>query len=357
MTIVRVKGVKRYFEPKSGKWYAYHRKTGKRIKAEFGTPEFFVELAALHDGIKKDDAKPGTLGALIVSYRNSAGFKSLAGRTRSDYQKVMDYLQKYAESPLADLTHGALSRFRDKVFEEKKRKFANYTLTVLSILFEHAIEMEMASVNPVTKVKRVRKAKDTAEANRPWTDEEREVVTASLPAHMQLPVSLMMYCGLDPQDALKLPRTAVSDGMIDTRRGKTGVPVWMPVPAPVREVLASAPEHDAITLCANSYGKPWTYNGFSTNWARIKTKLEAARKVQPGLTLKGLRHTVATILREMGKDPATIANMLGQKTEAMAKHYSRRADMGKQMAETVEAFSAEVNMRRTKVSRTKPKAV
>lgn len=351
MTIVRVKGVKRYFEPKSGKWYAYHRKTGKRIKAEFGTPEFFVELAALNDGSKDVGSKPGTLGALITSYRNSAGFKSLAGRTRADYQKIMNYLQKYAESPLDDLTHGALSRFRDKVFEEKKRKFANYTLTVLSILFEHAIEMEMASVNPVTKVKRVRKTKDTAEANRPWTDEERETVEAVLPVHMRLPVALMMYCGLDPQDALKLPRTAVSDGMIDTRRGKTGVPVWMPMPDPVKDVLACAPKHDAITLCANSYGKPWTYNGFSTNWHRIKVKLEEKGEVQPGLTLKGLRHTVATILREMGKDPATIANMLGQKTEAMAKHYSRRADMSKKMTETVDDFSAEVNRRRTKVSR------
>ncbi|MGR9127400.1 hypothetical protein [Rhizobium leguminosarum] len=41
---------------------------------------------------------------------------------------------------------------------------------------------------------------------------------------------------------------------------------------------------------------------------------------------------VATILREMGKDYATIAEMLGQKTEAMAKHYSRLADTSKKMA-------------------------
>lgn len=348
MTVVRVKGVKRYFEPKSGKWYSYHRKTGKRIKAEFGTAEFFVELAGLNDGNKEVRAKPGTLGALISSYRSSPGFLSLAGRTRSDYHKILNYLQQYEESAIGDWTMGMLTEVRDFAFKEKKRKFANYTLTVLSILFEHAIEREMASVNPVSKVKRVRKAKDMAEANRPWTDDERDVVSAALPAHMRLPVALMMYCGLDPQDALRLPRTAVSDGMIDTRRGKTGVAVWMPLPTPVVEAIADSPQHSAITICANSYGRPWTYNGFSTNWARIKTKLEASGSIQPGLTLKGLRHTVATILREMGKDPATIANMLGQKTEAMAKHYSRRADMGKQMAETVEAFSAEVNRRRTK---------
>lgn len=34
----------------------------------------------------------------------------------------------------------------------------------------------------------------------------------------------------------------------------------------------------------------------------------------------------------MGKDYATIAEMLEQKTEAMVKHYSRRADTSKKMA-------------------------
>ena len=69
----------------------------------------------------------------------------------------------------------------------------------------------------------------------------------------------------------------------------------------------------------------------------------------PGLTLKGLRHTVATILREMGKDARTIADMLGQKTEAMARHYSRRADMSRKNSATIAEFDAEVNRRRTNV--------
>jgi integrase len=71
--------------------------------------------------------------------------------------------------------------------------------------------------------------------------------------------------------------------------------------------------------------------------------------VQPGLTLKGLRHTVATVLREMGKDFATIADALGQKSEAMAKHYSRRADMSKRNTATVTDLTAEMNRRKTKV--------
>jgi len=100
--------------------------------------------------------------------------------------------------------------------------------------------------------------------------------------------------------------------------------------------------------CANSYGKPWTVSGFRASWRPIRQKLEKEGKVQPGLTLKGLRHTVATILREMGKDYSTIAEMLGQKTEAMSKHYSRRADTSKKMAQTVTEFEAEVNRQKTK---------
>ncbi|AMM86499.1 hypothetical protein AZF01_21005 [Martelella sp. AD-3] len=76
--------------------------------------------------------------------------------------------------------------------------------------------------------------------------------------------------------------------------------------------------------------------------------LEEQGKVQPGLTLKGLRHTVATILREMGKDYASIQLVLGQNTEAMARHYSRRADMREQTTGAMADFEAEVNRRKTK---------
>ena len=46
-----------------------------------------------------------------------------------------------------------------------------------------------------------------------------------------------------------------------------------------------------------------------------------------GLTFHGLRHTVATELRELGFDTRTIADMLWQKSESMALHYSQGADL------------------------------
>lgn len=111
-----------------------------------------------------------------------------------------------------------------------------------------------------------------------------------------------------------------------TRRAKTNEPVWIPLPTPVQEALANGPKHDAITVCASSHGKPWTIAGFNSSWQKLRAKLLESGGVSPGLTLKGLRHTVATILAEMGMDDRTIADMLGQRTLAMAQLYSRRAN-------------------------------
>nr|WP_245291479.1 tyrosine-type recombinase/integrase [Neorhizobium galegae] len=62
-----------------------------------------------------------------------------------------------------------------------------------------------------------------------------------------------------------------------------------------------------------------------------------------------MRHTVGTILAEMGCDRGTIALILGHATEAMTKHYSRRADRTKHTAAVMVDFEAELNKRKTKV--------
>ncbi|WP_442580379.1 tyrosine-type recombinase/integrase [Mesorhizobium sp. ASY16-5R] len=114
--------------------------------------------------------------------------------------------------------------------------------------------------------------------------------------------------------------------------------------------LRSLPKHDVITLCANSYGKPWTLTGFRTSWRPIRTRLEKSGRGAPRAALKGLRRTVATILAERGRDERTIADMLGPKTIEMARHYAKRPNRPKKMTGVVTDFN-EVNRRRTKTAK------
>ena len=155
--------------------------------------------------------------------------------------------------------------------------------------------------------------------------------------------------GARPQGCAEAAESFYKDGDIATRRSKTGEPVFWQCPAQLVEILAAAPQHDAITLCANSDGKPWTVSGFNSTWQKVKRQLVKDGKFSSTLTLYGLRHTVAVILRELGYDDRTIADALGQSDPKMALHYAKGADLKPKMRGVVANFDVEMDKRKTKV--------
>jgi integrase len=97
---------------------------------------------------------------------------------------------------------------------------------------------------------------------------------------------------------LRLNKDAYDGKTLKMHTRKTGQLVVWPVPATLKTILDEAPPSDATTLAVSSRGQSWTEDGFRTSWRKLRLRLEAAGNVQPGLTIHGLRHTVATILRE-----------------------------------------------------------
>ena len=350
MTVIRVKGFQ-IFRDRHGRPRCYHRKTGTAIDltaAPIGSAEFFGECARVATLAHSTEPKPGTLGLLIHGYRGHPAFTDLAPLTRRDYQKVFDYLKPIADTPLKRFDRPLVVRIRDKAQSTRGRRFANYVKACLSLLFAWGSERGYIESNAAAGIKDIRRQKGAPDANRPWSDEERDAVLEAAPAHMLPAIALMMFTGLGPKDALYLPRSFYRDGDIATRRAKTGEPVFWPVPGPLAAILDVAPKHSALMLCANSDGRPWTESGFRASWRTLRIRLEQAGRIGPGLTLYGLRHTVAVILREIGHDERTIADALGQKTIEMARHYAKGADLAPKMRGVVKSFEAEVNRRRTK---------
>jgi integrase len=351
MTRVRIRGFQ-IFADRHGKPRCYHRATRTAVdlaKAPLGSAEFFAECARIAALTRvSGNPKPGTLGLLIAEYRKHYAFSSLAQRTREDYQRVFDYLKPFDATPLIRFNRPLVVRIRDKALQQRGRRFANYVKAVFSLLFSWGIERGFLELNPAKDVKEVRRPKGAPDANRPWSDQERYAVLDGLPPHMKPAVALMMFTGLGPKDALALPRNLYRDGEVATRRSKTGEPVFWPASADLRTILANAPLHQAITLCANSNGKPWTQSGFRASWRKVRITLERSGAIGPGLTLYGLRHTVAVILRETGSDERTIADALGQKTIEMARRYAKGADLTPKMHKLAKSFDAELDKRRTK---------
>jgi integrase len=352
VTVVRVKGFQ-IFRDRHGKLRCYHRRTRQKIdleKSPIGSAEFLAECGRLSTLAQPvPTSRPVTLGALIKAYRGSKAFTDLAPRTIADYQRMFDYLAPIADTALSRFDAPLIAGIRDKAHETRGRRQAVYVKQVLSILFGWGTERGHMASNPATLVKGIKRPKDTVDANRPWSDEERHAVLEAAPAHLATIIALMMFTGIGPKDAVRLQRSAYRDGEIASRRSKTGEPIFWPAPVELRRYLDAAPPHNALTLCVTSRGRPWSQDGLQSVWQRLKHRLERDARIAPGLTLYGLRHSVAVMLREIGYDERTIADALGQATIEMARIYAKGADLRPKMRGVVQSLDAELNKRRTKI--------
>ena len=117
---------------------------------------------------------------------------------------------------------------------------------------------------------------------------------------------------------------AIRHGQISLVTAKAGTTVRLPISTHLAEILAEVDGAHTGPIALSSRGQRWTESGLRASWRMLRVALEKDGRVEPGLTFHGLRHTVATILRENGVDPRLIADSLGQKTEGMALHYSAR---------------------------------
>lgn len=332
-TTVRIKGIQRFRHKVSGIDYCYHRKTGKRLKAEFGSVEFFAELAAIERELqaRKDEAaKPGTLKALILSYRESDAFRDLAPRTKADYERVFAFLEPLHGQPVKLFTTPALAKLRDEWRKTRGRRFVDYVRTVLVLVFARGVELGVLTFNPAKAVSKIGRDRRAAPINRPWTEAERNVVWAAVNTdrwrHLRLPIALGLETGMREGDVISLTRSAIKGGLLSVKTAKRGVDVAIPVGPLLAEALMDAEAHDAVTLCVNSKGLPWKGNGFRSGFLKMMRALEAEGKISRGCTFHGLRHDVATRLAEAGCSAEDIAAVLGQKSSRIAAHYAEKAD-------------------------------
>lgn len=159
-----------------------------------------------------------------------------------------------------------------------------------------------------------------------------------------------MFTGLRKGDVLALTKGSIRDGRIWKRTGKTGQDVSIPIHPDLANVLNRATSTDAITVAVTTHGTPWTESGFNSTFIKAILKLKRQGLVGDGITFHGLRHTVGTLLVEAGVDIDTVRRWLGQKTLAMAIHYTETADTTERMDGIIGKLDPLGSKRRTNLS-------
>lgn len=319
----------------SGRDYYYYCRNGRRIrfKSEFGTPAFIQEVID-HEKSFSSHLEPidAALRDLVAAYKASPDYVLLKDATRLSYERALKVLTPWFDVKLKDFKRASIIQFRDQVLLPQYRSWmANYAVSVLSIVFRFGLDHGFLETNPLRdRVRKIRVQK-IGFPNRPWTALERSVVLDHAPPHIRLPLALAMCTGLRKADVFSITMTAIKGGQISVCTSKRGIPVRLPLHPTLVNALAERPKSDAVQIAVRSDGQPWTPDGFDTMWHRLKTRLEAEGKIEKGLTVHGLRHTLGVLLKEAGAHDGEIADVLGQSTTAMARYYSQGAGLSDKM--------------------------
>src|SRR5262249_43048437 len=134
----------------------------------------------------------------------------------------------------------AIVEMRDDAYEKRKRRFANYLVAVLSLLFNWGRLRGWTKTIPAEKVPLIKRPKDAPDANRPWTLAELKAVTAMAPPELLLAIEIAFWCGLREGDVIRLPWSAYDGQSIELRQGKGGRLKWVPVARQLAALLEAA---------------------------------------------------------------------------------------------------------------------
>jgi integrase len=116
-----------------------------------------------------------------------------------------------------------------------------------------------------------------------WGEPEIAALLAVASQEIKLALVLALWTGQRRGDLLRLPWSSYDGTHVRLRQSKTGRCVTMPAGLPLKALLDGTERWSPLILM-NSYGRPWTSDGFRTSWSRT-----CARAGVTGLTFHDLR--------------------------------------------------------------------
>lgn len=310
----------------------YYRRPGcvtVALPGEPGSREFMDAYHAAAAGAVKreigvDKEVPGSIGALVALYLKSADFKAKADKTRATYRGALERLRLAHGDKLV---RGLRQRHILTMLENLPGRQDNLR-KVLSLILGLAVERDWITVNPMTGVRRPRKA---TRGFRAWSDAEVAAYEAHWPhgSRERLALALLLYTGQRRSDVVRMGRQHIKDGSIRVVQQKTGADLWIPLHAALKAEIEAAPK-DHLCLLTTQYGEPFSPAGFTNRfhqWAKDAGLSDC--------TPHGLRKTASVRLADAGCTPSQIMAITGHRNLSEVTLYTAQADQARLAAEAM----------------------
>ena len=307
----------------SGRIYVRIKGKLHRITAAEGTADFDRQYWEIMTG-KRMQAKT-SWNALMDDYRKSDRWTGLKQRTRSDYDRVMNYLrEKIGTRDVKALT-------RAHVIEAQRAnahltRFANYIPQMLVVLCEHAIDLGWLTDNPAKGVRALKTPDDRKKEHVPWPNWAVDKFRAEAGELARLIFEIGVGSVQRPSDWLRFTWGDYDGDTLRLRQGKTDKPLVLPCTAALKAVLDAARKALGATPIAarpiliQPNGNPMSYF--------YMAKVMRAERVRLGLEaydLHALRYRSIKELAWAGCDDDEIAAYSGHATQAMIRKYAGEA--------------------------------
>ena len=260
---------------------------------------------------------PGTFGALVREYLWCARFKQLKPRTKAEYTRVLESLQRlHGDKRVANLRRRHIRKMRDERADTPGA--ANTILRMLKIVLNFAVEEEWIESNPAAKMQLLKIGEWRA-----WTDEECAAFEARwAPGTMQRRAYALAHLHRPAQErscrddarapqGRDYPRRPKQDrrGVVDTR-----------APELTAELARGVSDHMSLltTRRVRRLMRSISARGLPTPLTR--------RRLPEDCVLHGLRKTAARQLAEAGCTEQEIKAVTGHTTSGWSPTTREAAD-------------------------------
>jgi integrase len=256
---------------------------------------------------------PGTFAAVIDAYLNSPEFGDLAVSTKKNYRIYIKRIcPVFGGASIHAIKRKHIKGFRNKI---QGRAAANQVVRVFGAIMAWAIDNDIIEVNPTRDIKMFRGGE-----YKPWPDPLVEKFFSEAPPHLVWPVAMGLWTGQRRGDVLAARWADIEDGTIHFVQQKTGAEVWVPILPALDAVLSTIPRRSLYILTTRR-GLPWTPKGFTEVFGRYMRGIGAG-----GYVFHGLRKNFSVMAAEAGATVDELKSVTGHKSDAMAAHYTRRAN-------------------------------
>lgn len=283
--------------------YHYAWRGGPRLSGKPGSPEYVESYRKAHEGRRQ--APQGEFRAIIAEFRGSSDFKGLSAASTRAYSSYLKLIEaQFGDLPLPALAdpemRGEFMRWRDGMAETPRK--ADYAWTVLARVCSFAKNRGRIRTNPCERGGRLYEADRTEIL---WTEDHLSRLFAACSKEVRAAVIFALWTGQRQGDVLRMPWSALADGKLRFRQGKTKRRVTVPLSETLADLLADLPRLGPVIL-TSSDKRPWTSDGFRASFRKA-----CARAGIEDQHFNDLRGTAVSRLALAGCSALEIASITG----------------------------------------------